>query len=120
MSQKCNELSQRCNELSESNKVLQDQNNVYKQKSTEDKKTIESLMKQLAEYKNKSDNISPPRKNLKLVDSSEKLKTSTPTMEVIPGSNNPIPKFSSKPGAKPTPMGKNDKSGRNSSKQGSR
>ena len=113
-------LNKKCDDLSETNKFLQEQNNVYKQKSEEDKKIIETLRKQIAEYKNKSESVSPPRKNTKFIDASEKPKVSTPQIDYIPGSTNPMPKFSSKPGGKQTPIGKHDKSARNFSKQSGR
>ena len=110
-------LIKRIDELSETNKYLQEQNNVYQQKSENDRQTIENLRKQLAEYKKKSESISPPRKNTKFVDSSEKPKVSAPQIDLIQGSTNPVPKYSSKPGVKPTPLGKHEKSTRNSGKQ---
>ena len=116
-------LIKRIDELSETNKYLQEQNNVYQQKSEKDRQTIEkdrqtieNLRKQLAEYKKKSESISPPRKNTKFVDSSEKPKVSAPQIDLIQGSTNPVPKYSSKPCVKPTPLGKHEKSARNTSK----
>ena len=117
MEDKNTNLIKRIDELSETNKYLQEQNNVYQQKSENDRQTIENLRKQLAEYKKKSESISPPRKNTKFVDSSEKPKVSAPQIDLIQGSTNPVPKYSSKPGVKPTPLGKHEKSTRNSGKQ---
>ena len=103
-------------ELSETNKYLQEQNDVYKQKSEDNQKTIENLRKQIAEYKSKSESVSPPRKNTKLVDSSQKPKLSKPPIDAIPGPTNPMPKNSSKAGGKQTSIEKTEKSARNTSK----
>ena len=103
-------------ELSETNKYLQEQNDVYKQKSEDNQKTIENLRKQIAEYKSKSESVSPPRKNTKLVDSSQKPKLSKPPIDAIPGPTNPMLKNSSKAGGKQTSIEKTEKSARNTSK----